>query len=182
MEIEQYYGDQTAKRSGVPLMNHIEEGTKLLQHLKASEKTIRAYRLHPIYQDHLEDRFIDLLQEEGIVVAFVMNYAVTANSALSDIVFRNYGRDYFPLELKHPIVISDLPEVNLMLIADKCQNYKDFLQYHKGTHPRSEELEFYFRSWLRALGVSLDQFREYETLMRLESLFDYLDSLKSSVD
>ena len=46
-----------------------------------------------------------------------------------------------------------LPEVRDMLIADKIQNYKDFLFYHKGTHPRSRELEEYFKNWFGILGI-----------------------------
>ena len=38
-----------------------------------------------------------------------------------------------------------------MLIADKVQNYKDFLLYHKNTHERSDELDEYFNSWFKIL-------------------------------
>lgn len=165
MEIEDFYGTRCAKRSGVPLMNHINEGTKLLEHLGASVECIRAYRIHPIYQDALGERFIELLQEEGPVIAFVVGYTQTANASLSDIVFRDYSRDWHPLALKRPIVLSDIPEVNLMLVADKCQNYKDFIKYHYGTHVRSDELDFYFSEWLKALGVSDAQFNYYRELM-----------------
>ena len=165
MEIEEFYGDRVAERSGVPLMNHIEEGTALLRHLRASEDTIRAYRLHPIYQDALDTRFIELLQEDGPVIAYVVNYACTANAALSDIVFKNYAKDWHPLDLKHLIKLSDIPEVNMMLVADKCQNYKDFIKYHYGTHKRSDELDFYFSQWLHVLGVSDSQFNHYRLIM-----------------
>lgn len=165
MEIEDFYGNKTAKRSGVPLMNHIEEGTKLLKHLGACPDTIRAFRLHPIYQTGLSKYFIQLLQEDGPVIAFSVGYACTANAALSNIVFRNNARDWCPLDLRHPIELSETPEVNLMLVADKCQNYKDFLKYHYGKHERSEELDFYFRMWLHALGVTLEQFESYCEIM-----------------
>jgi len=51
------------------------------------------------------------------------------------------------------IVRSPLPEVNTMLVADKLQNYKDFLRYHRAGHPRADRLERYFQAWLTALGV-----------------------------
>lgn len=170
MEIEDFYGNRCAKRSGVPLMNHINEGTKLLQYLNASGDTIRAYRLHPIYQDSLGERFIELLQEDGPIIAKIVSYTQTANAALSDIVCKKNigdgeGGDYFKLELKHPIRLSDIPEVNQMLVADKCQNYKDFLIYHYGTHARSDELDFYFKQWLLALGVDYEQFNHYRDIM-----------------
>jgi hypothetical protein len=170
MEIEDFYGTRCAKRSGVPLMNHINEGTKLLEHLGASADCIRAYHIHPIYQDSLGERFIELLQENGPVIALVVSYTQTANASLSDIVAWGwYGdgphNDYRLPYLRRPIVLSDIPEVNLMLVADKCQNYKDFIKYHYGTHVRSDELDFYFSEWLKALGVSDAQFNYYRELM-----------------
>ena len=41
-----------------------------------------------------------------------------------------------------------------MLIADKIQNKKDFELYHKGSHPRSMELDHYFNNWLKRLNIS----------------------------
>ena len=40
-----------------------------------------------------------------------------------------------------------------MLIADKVQNYKDFLLYHYGIHERSNQLNQYFINWLSYLGI-----------------------------
>lgn len=46
-----------------------------------------------------------------------------------------------------------------MLIADKVQNYKDFEIYHKSTHPRSKELDQYFKNWLQKLNINTDQYQ-----------------------
>lgn len=40
-----------------------------------------------------------------------------------------------------------------MLIADKVQNYKDFRKHHLDTHARADELDFYFKTWLKELDV-----------------------------
>lgn len=44
-------------------------------------------------------------------------------------------------------------------------NYKDFELYHKGTHPRSQELDLYFRNWFFKLGVSDTKYQEYKKLL-----------------
>jgi hypothetical protein len=74
-----------------------------------------------------------------------MEYRSVANEFLSDKIPSHQGQD---------IRLSPLYEVNDMLVADKVQNYKDFITYHRGTHARSEELDIYFRKWLHALDIS----------------------------
>lgn len=156
MTIEEFYGNRTAARSGVPLMNHINEGTRILEAIGADPAAILAYRLHPIYQNDsdLEDNYRSLLNRPQLVVLYIMEYRNIANASLSDIVFRNNNKDWCPLELRRQIKISPLEQVNKMLIADKVQNWKDFKQFHLGKHARSDELDFYFRSWFRVLGIS----------------------------
>lgn len=153
--IEEFYGDRTAKRSGVPLINHINEGTRVLEALNASEVAIQAYRLHPIFQNDADllENFHRLKELEWNVIALVMEYRNIANASLSDIVYWDYMTDQYPLRLKRRIKISPIDEVNKMLIADKVQNWKDFRLYHKDTHDRSHELDFYFKCWLEALEV-----------------------------
>lgn len=156
MTIEEFYGNRTAKRSGVPLINHINEGTRILEAIEADPAAILAYRLHPMYQNDydLEDNYFELVKLPQLVVVYVMEYRNIANASLSDIVFRNNYKDWCPLELRRQIKISPLEQVNKMLVADKVQNWKDFKQFHKGKHERSEELDLYFRSWFKALGIS----------------------------
>lgn len=162
MNIEDFYGDKRAKRSNVPLMNHITEGLRILDNIGASNSAKRAYEIHPIYQDDdkLLDNLAHLQHEPPLVIIYVMEYRKTANACLSDQVYldrTDYTKQpYYPFKLKQPIQLSPLEDVNKMLVADKVQNYKDFLKYHKGTHERSEELDFYFNSWFKTLGVTYE--------------------------
>lgn len=142
--ISEFYGTRRARRSNVLLMNHIDEGLKILDRLGASEQTKRAYCLHPIVQsdqDLLNNRHL-LSNISSDVIMLVMEYRSIANQYLSHRVIKNIDE----------IILSPLHEVNQMLLADKQQNYKDFVLYHKGKHPRSQELELYFNNWLDRLA------------------------------
>lgn len=157
MTIEEFYGNRTAARSGVPLMNHINEGVRILEAIGAHPTAIEAYRLHPMYQNDndLGDNYYKLVKLPQLVVLYVIEYRNIANASLSDIVKKTHWVDNdSTLSLDRPIKISPLEQVNKMLIADKVQNWKDFKQFHLGKHVRSDELDFYFRSWFRALGIS----------------------------
>ena len=158
MNIKEFYGDKRAKRSNVPLMNHITEGLRILDNIGASNSAKRAYEIHPIYQDdnNLYENLQHLQQEPPLVIIYVMEYRKTANACLSSQVYIDYSQDWHPLRLKQSIQLSPLEDVNKMLVADKVQNYKDFLKYHKDTHERSKELDFYFNSWFKALGVTYE--------------------------
>lgn len=149
--IRNYYGDRVAKRSRVPLMYHIVEGLAVLEKLHADLNTKRAFVVHPIFQedqvlgDKAYSRFPWFDPE---VVVFAMEYRSVANEYLSD------------KPPTYDIRLSPLPEVNLMLTADKIQNKKDFVKYHLGTHPRSDRLEQYFNQWLAVLGISDKQYND----------------------
>lgn len=154
--IEQHYGDIRARRSGIPHMNHIDEGLRVLHRwLGASGRAMRAWCLHPLVQaddDLRRSHAAGLLDGfEPAVVTLALEYRNIANAFLS------------PME-QHPgyddpgaIVLSPLAEVNAMLVADKLQNCKDFRRYHAVTHPRAQRLEAYFNRWLAALGVDPEQ-------------------------
>lgn len=166
--IRRYYGNRTAARSGVSLLNHIYEGLALLRGMGAPEDTQIAFALHPMFQSDQALRD-EVWANPGLArispgqMLRVMEYRHIANASLSDIVGLSAPEpeDERPPRpfLKRNIRLSPVEGVNLMLIADKVQNRKDFEKYHKDTHPRSQELAFYFDMWLVALGVSEETYR-----------------------
>jgi len=153
MDILAYYNTRTAKRSGVPLMNHINEGLIILNSLGCAEDTMLAFCVHPLFQEDEELKRSVLLGVQydysPNVLLLVMEYRNQANQWLSEKV-----------ATKTTPASGPLTKVRDMLIADKVQNYKDFLLYHKLTHPRSMQLTLYFQMWLEHLGVSNTQFKE----------------------
>lgn len=160
LEIKKYYGTLVAKRSKVPLINHITEGLRVLTWIRSSIWAQRAYCLHPLVQkdEDLKKNFLSLDGFDPRVLTLTMEYRSVANDYLSNT----------PLKRTEDIRLSPLGDVNDMLIADKVQNYKDFLKYHAGKHERSEELDRYFKQWLERLGVTAAQFDEYKRLLNDE--------------
>ena len=150
--ISEHYGNKIASRSRVPLINHINQGLVVLHEINATTKARRAFCAHPLFQadddlkvnSHLS-QFID-----STVLMLTMEYRSVANDYLS-----------YKVNTGHRIRLSPLPEVNDMLIADKVQNYKDFITYHKDTHARSKDLDTYFNEWLTVLGVDNQNFLDF---------------------
>ena len=143
-------------------MNHIDEGLAILTEIDAGLTAHQAFCLHPIVQADRdfrqafgEDSIFQSYKVDLEVVALAVEYRVVANSYLSDKPVPKSMDD---------ILLSTLPEVNMMLIADKVQNRKDFELHHKGKHPRSGELEVYFKIWLIRLGISEEQYIELALL------------------
>jgi hypothetical protein len=151
--IRAYYGERRARRSGVKLMQHIEEGLVLLDALGASEAAKDAFCVHPIVQadaDGLRGQPLD-----PRVVTLALEYRTIAGEALST---RAIAR---PEDIR----LSTMPEVNLMLVADKVQNRKDFEKHHATTHPRADALARYFRLWLARLGIDEARYHELVALL-----------------
>ena len=141
--IAAHYGDRTARRSGVRLIVHIDDGLALLAGSTGDAR--RAFCLHPLLQSDADlaanlDRVAAATTPR--VMALAIEYRAVANAALSN-------RSYVSAE---DIALSPLAEVNAMLRADKIQNYRDFLAHHAATHPRAAALDRYFRLWLERLG------------------------------
>lgn len=160
--VERFYGTKRATRSRVYLMNHIDEGLYILSKIGASHWAKRAFCLHPMLQadaDLAANFDFVAPKVKPITLALAMEYRNLANQWLSDKVYLedNTLAPYVAYDVEPKL--SPLEGVNRMLIADKVQNYKDFILYHKGTHPRSIELDTYFQVWLKALGV--DNFTEW---------------------
>lgn len=163
--IEAFYGNRTAERSGVPLMNHIWEGLHVLKAIGASQAAKDAFCIHPLFQadDDLKEHLGLLQGFSPYVMMLVMEYRSFANAALSKRVAHNRGFSQWIGELPSP---GPLPEVRDMLIADKVQNYADFRIHHLGKHERSAALDFYFKLWLEMLGVDRSQYNELVEKMK----------------
>ena len=156
-QIRQFYGDRTAKRSGVPLINHIDEGLIILLRIKASKAAQEAFCLHPLFQ-HDDDlarehwrieAFHDVMDRRSVFLA--MEYRNVANKYLAEKV--RMRADGSLVSLVSDIDLSPIKEVNDMLIADKVQNRKDFIRYHLATHANAARLDAYFKLWMERLGI-----------------------------
>lgn len=142
--VEKFYGNGVAQRTRAWFMNHIDEGMIILEHLNKTKAAKAGFCLHPLTQDdnNLQDNFeylVDTVPSYNLGLS--LEYRNIANAYLSKREIKNISE----------ITLSPLKDVNDMLIADKIQNYKDFLIYHKNTHPRSKELDHYFNNWLDKL-------------------------------
>lgn len=159
--IQEYYGERTAERSGVPLMQHIDEGLLILELIGSTKDAMRAFCLHPLFQSDedlaktLEDNKLYVFSTRCVTLA--MEYRARANDWLSEKVDRQAVMT-FNGKLSSELVQIGKPaagpllEVKQMLIADKVQNYKDFLKHHS-EHPRADELNHYFFEWFKALDI-----------------------------
>jgi len=155
--IAAHYGTRTTRRSGVPLIRHIDQGLAILRHIGASERAQRAFCLHPLVQTDadLAASFARLgeLSDNLQVIALVLEYRHVANATLSTRAIASAA----------DIPLSPLAEVNAMLVADKVQNRADFLRHHAATHERAAQLDRYFRLWLERLGIDEARYRELAT-------------------
>lgn len=155
-----WYRERVARRSGVKLIAHIDEGLAILDGLAASLEARRAFCLHPLVQADADlavhGRRLAELSTDVVVVMLAFEYRNIANATLSTRTITSASE----------IPLSPLAEVNLMLIADKVQNRKDFIAHHRGRHPRSAELDRYFALWLERLEISEERYRELEIRAR----------------
>lgn len=153
--VARFYGTRRAKRSDVPLMQHIDEGLAVLETIGASDRAKRAFCLHPLLQadEDLRRSYeggVSTLTDDPAVLVLALEYRNIANATLSPRLIASAD----------DILLSPLEEVNDMLRADKVQNWKDFVQHHRGLHPRSAELERYFKLWHARLGLSAKRVTE----------------------
>ena len=154
--ISEFYGDQKAERSGVPYMNHIHEGLEIMRYRKSigftvTHESMEAFALHPIMQaDNGLANGIDYLSRYEFstkVLLLVMEYRKSANSYLTKPdANRNMSS---PSDI---YVINN--EVREMLVADKIQNYKDFVKYFDTKDSRYMYLFDYFQNWMMYLNVT----------------------------
>lgn len=144
-EINHYYGDKRAKRSGVPLINHINEGIAILQAINCSEEIQAAFALHPITQNEDLKTYKWKFDHLVIVISLAKDYTEAANSYLCR-PETDHIKNTVDLNLHFNRIFSE--EVLKMLYADKIQNRKDFELYHLDTHERSDKLKEYFNIWI----------------------------------
>jgi (p)ppGpp synthase/HD superfamily hydrolase len=139
--ISDYYGDATAKRSGVKLINHIDEGIEILKSIGADSDTIDAYCLHPILQS--DEEF-----NKNLTGDFT---GVSTTAIILAVEYRRVANSYLSTNKIGDFVGFTNDKIKQMLYADKVQNEKDFALYHEGKHPRSRELREYFDNWLNII-------------------------------
>jgi hypothetical protein len=143
--ISRHYGSQRAERTGQFYMQHIDEGLFVLTLLGAEDKAKRAYCIHPLVQDDgMVDKWLPILAKEvdAHVLALAMEYRNLANA---------YLPKHFSLQSAKGINVGVIYAVKHMLIADKVQNYKDFL-LHTPNVGAVDRYIGYFNSWFAALG------------------------------
>lgn len=162
--IKKHYRNRKAKRTQVPLIMHIDDGLKIIdsERILIQEETNttistlkEAWCLHPLVQDtqELETNIRFLLKEckdnpEPLELA--LEYRELANSYLC----REETDNYTDETLKRLIQFYSW-DVKFLLLVDKIQNQADFLKFHLGKHPRTEELQEYFERWIRVLEEDL---------------------------
>lgn len=141
--IRLFYAYNVANRSGVPLMNHIDEGLVILNVIGASYAAKLAFCIHPIIQGNLNIK----CTENEYVLSLANEYKVKANSYLC-----KPETDHIQTIEQMRLLVGEMSkDCADMLMADKMQNKKDFIIYHQHSHPRSPQLEKYFDLWIEYL-------------------------------
>jgi len=171
--VERFYESRQAERSGLFLMNHVDEGVAILRQYGLNnvedKEVLSAFMLHPLVQrdedlafnwERLRPRpryqhdggyvYHETPQDlEALMLA--LEYRNIANQFLSPM-------EHHPGYENHEKIALSHPSVSFMLLADKVQNYKDFLAHHKESHHRARFLDRYFKQWFRRLDLSLDDY------------------------
>lgn len=142
IQIKSHYGNQRSNRTNQPLIKHIDEGLDILWSLEAHIETCRAFALHP------------LLQADDTLIAYYNQGQIRTppEVILLAMEYRNVANRFLPKHMEtRELVLSPIEEVNQMLIADKIQNYRDFIKYK----PECKyNMDTYFKLWLTALSTT----------------------------
>jgi len=155
-----YKGKSTSK--GIPYTNHIDEGIGHLENLHVDDTTINAFILHPFVQCvNLVGTYGKTLLTEKELEKHINIFEIEPDIAHELLLYRKYANSYLCRPetddyAYHEAVaavegLEQYPNVVKMLIADKLQNFKDFLKYRQD-HPRKVPLTYYFRFWLIMLS------------------------------
>lgn len=163
--VADFYEGKVAERSGLPYINHINEGLLLLAVANTKPIAKRAFCLHPLIQGHS-----DFEDNKEMLFEWGRRGREYAEAAMLALEYRNVANQYtsrHPLKSPKDIYLSPLHPVNHMLAADKIQNYKDAIDYVIPKHPEdARRLHEYFQSWLDALGISKEDFDVFCKLLR----------------
>lgn len=152
--IQRYYKDKRANRSGVPFIYHIDEGGTILEALEQPNHVKDAYYLHPLLQDDAEF----LRNYNGTSLFRKGNFDINPLSLTLAMEYRHIANSYLSTGSPEDFYGFTCPEVKQMLIADKVQNFKDFMTYHYGTHKRTGELFEYFLNWEDLLEINYNDY------------------------
>jgi hypothetical protein len=170
--IREFYRFQTANRSGIPYMNHIDEGLVILKHLEARQVTKQAWCIHPVVQsnENMRREIFDfkLAGANSAAIVLAMEYRHTANSYLS-----HHRVDDIPRKLLFDLrdKLRNFEMLRHMLIADKIQNYKDF-QANEKLYENAYVLNEYFLDWIfTILELTSDEYHEYTDLIRNNNVY-----------
>ncbi len=173
--IENFYRDKRAERTKIPLINHIYEGLEIMNSLEASELGKSAYCIHPMLQDTsalIENINYCFDNVNSDIIKLAIKYRLAANAFLCKPTTDIYTKEAM-INLMTSLELFSNQDLKDALIADKIQNRKDFLLYHYGTHPRSDELNEYFIKWLDVLDVKSTKIMQNKELV-LKYKLEYL--------
>lgn len=158
--IKRHYGDRRAARTNLPYMKHIDEGLTLLRTLTEDEVVYKAWCIHPIIQ--IDESFriavdngLNLITNSNRALLYAMEYRGIANNFLPYHVGMRYPHS------------SPLPEVNLMLIVDKIQNWRDARIHLTPVESTAVmlNLEQYFADWRATLDITEELRIKYEAVI-----------------
>lgn len=163
--IEEFYKDKTTSK-GIPYINHIDEGVGHLENLHVSDVVINAFILHPFVQCvNLQGTYKDCLLTEKELEKHINIFEIKPEIAYELLLYRKFANSYlcrpdtdgYSFEEAYSNVeqLINYQSTIRMLIADKLQNFKDFLLYRQD-HPRAKQLTIYFTYWLKILANMVD--------------------------
>lgn len=150
-------GPQRSRRTDVSYFDHIEEGIKILEDLDTSLACQQAFALHPLFQPNfvLIENLIYVPQFDPMAVLLCIEYRWVANLGTRQAVRENGGK----------LVLSVIPEVNTMLVADKIQNRKLFETRLPKDDPAYAEIAHYFALWMDKLDISEETYQRYAAMI-----------------
>jgi len=137
-----------SRRSQQSHFIHVRQGIEILRAMKSSYAAQRAFAIHPLLQDKEKLDFYRFRMENCSVHAVVLAMEFCALATAGKRPHNPLGKTWMP-------AVSNVHEVNDMLIADKIQNWVSYKKYHN-LYPDLDKKQMiaYFNKWFDALGVT----------------------------